>query len=73
VSEMTAVAGAEAARINIPGRLERLPLTGYQKRLFAIVATAWLADQVDVALLVFLIGKDYFQLTPVRSGAKRGA
>jgi MFS transporter, putative metabolite:H+ symporter len=61
---------AEAARINIPGRLERLPMTGYQKRLFAIVATAWLADQVDVALLVFLIGdlKDYFQLTPVQIG-----
>lgn len=62
--------GAEAARINIPGRLERLPMTGYQKRLFAIVATAWLADQVDVALLVFLIGdlKDYFQLTSVQIG-----
>ncbi|HEX3938618.1 MAG TPA: MFS transporter [Xanthobacteraceae bacterium] len=60
----------EAARINIPGRLERLPMTGYQRRLFAIVATAWLADQVDVALLVFLIGdlKEYFHLTPVQIG-----
>jgi MFS transporter, putative metabolite:H+ symporter len=58
----------EAARINIPGRLERLPMTAYQKHLFAIVATAWLADQVDVALLVFLIGdlKNYFDLTPVQ-------
>jgi MFS transporter, putative metabolite:H+ symporter len=38
--------------------------------LFAIVATAWLADQVDVALLVFLIGdlKNYFDLTPVQVG-----
>jgi MFS transporter, putative metabolite:H+ symporter len=44
-----------AAKVNIPGRLERLPMTSYQKRMFAIVATAWLADQVDVALLVFLI------------------
>lgn len=60
----------EAAEINVPGRLERLPMTGYQKRLFAIVATAWLADQVDVALLVFLIGalKEYFNLTPVQIG-----
>ncbi|MBV9523498.1 MAG: MFS transporter [Alphaproteobacteria bacterium] len=60
----------EAARVNIPGRLERLPMTGYQKRLFAIVATAWLADQIDVALLVFLIGdlRNYFQLTPVQVG-----
>ncbi len=61
---------AKAARFNIPGRLERLPMSAYQKRLFAIVATAWLADQVDVALLVFLIGdlKNYFQLTPVQIG-----
>jgi putative MFS transporter len=60
----------EAAKINIPGRLERLPMTSYQKRLFTIVATAWLADQVDVALLVFLIGelKEYFNLTPVQIG-----
>jgi putative MFS transporter len=60
----------EAAQLNIPGRLERLPMTRYQKRLFAIVATAWLADQVDVALLVFLIGdlKNYFNLTPVQIG-----
>lgn len=61
---------AEAARLNIPGRLERLPMTRYQKRLFAVVATAWLADQVDVALLVFLIGdlKNYFHLSPVQIG-----
>lgn len=60
----------DAARLNVPGRLERLPMTSYQKRLFTIVATAWLADQVDVALLVFLIGdlKLYFQLTPVQIG-----
>ncbi len=63
-------AASRAATINVPGRLERLPMTGYQKRLFAIVATAWLADQVDVALLVFLIGdlKEYFHLTPVQLG-----
>ena len=60
----------QAERLNIPGRLERLPMTAYQKRLFAVVATAWLADQVDVALLVFLIGdlKNYFDLTPVQVG-----
>jgi len=70
ITHATAAVNAEAARINIPGRLERLPMTAYQKRLFAIVATAWLADQVDVALLVFLIGdlKNYFNLTPVQVG-----
>jgi putative MFS transporter len=61
---------AEAARINIPGRLERLPMTSYQRKIFAIVATAWLADQVDVALLAFLIGaiSEYFHLTKVEIG-----
>ena len=70
ITHATAAVNTEAARINIPGRLERLPMTAYQKRLFAIVATAWLADQVDVALLVFLIGdlKNYFNLTPVQVG-----
>jgi len=70
INTATAARDTEAARINIPGRLERLPMTAYQKRLFAIVATAWLADQVDVALLVFLIGdlKNYFGLTPVQVG-----
>ena len=70
ITNATAAANPEAVRINIPGRLERLPMTAYQKRLFAIVATAWLADQVDVALLVFLIGdlKNYFDLTPVQVG-----
>jgi putative MFS transporter len=65
-----ATAALESERLNIPGRLERLPMTSYQKRLFAVVATAWLADQVDVALLVFLIGdlKNYFDLTPVQVG-----
>ncbi|HET8610532.1 MAG TPA: MFS transporter [Burkholderiales bacterium] len=63
-------ASAEAARINIEGRLERLPMTSYQKRVFAVVATAWLADQVDVALLVFLIGAitKEFHLTHVQIG-----
>ncbi len=66
----SAWAHAEAARVNVPGRLERLPMTSYQKKMFAIVATAWLADQVDVALLVFLIGAltVYFHLTPVQIG-----
>src|SRR5215467_10087470 len=60
----------QSEHLNIPGRLERLPMTAYQKRLFAVVATAWLAGQVDVALLVFLIGdlKNYFDLTSVQIG-----
>ena len=69
-SGLAAISVRDAAQLNIPGRLERLPMTAYQKRMFAIVATAWLADQVDVALLVFLVGalKNYFNLTPVQIG-----
>jgi MFS transporter, putative metabolite:H+ symporter len=69
-SGLAATSLGDAAQLNIPGRLERLPMTAYQKRMFAIVATAWLADQVDVALLVFLVGalKNYFNLTPVQIG-----
>lgn len=63
------IGGAE--RANIPARLERLPMTGYQRKLFAIIATAWLADQVDVALLTFLLGSIIvtFHLTAIEAGA----
>jgi putative MFS transporter len=59
-----------ALHLNIPGRLERLPMTGYQRRIFAVIATAWLVDQVDVALLAFLLGTltQYFGLSPVEAG-----
>jgi putative MFS transporter len=58
----------EAAQI--AGRLERLPMTNYQRRIFAIIATAWLVDQVDVALLAFLLGtvSVEFGLTPMQAG-----
>ena len=60
----------DAESVNVSGRLERLPMTSYQRRVFAAVATAWLADQVNVALLVFLIGPlaSYFNLTKVQIG-----
>ena len=55
---------------NIPNRLERLPMTGYQRRIFGVIASAWLVDQVDVALLTFLLGTIVvaFGLTPVQAG-----
>jgi len=40
----------------IVARLERLPLTSYQHGIFAIVATAWLFDSVDLASLTFVLG-----------------
>lgn len=46
-------------------RLERLPMTGFQRRFFAVIATAWLADQINVALLGFLLVtlRSYFHLS----------
>lgn len=59
-----------ADSVNIVGRIERLPMTKYQNKLFAVIATAWLADQVDVALLTFLLGSIIvtFDLSPVQVG-----
>lgn len=56
--------------VNIVNRMERLPMTSYQNRLFAVIATAWLADQINVALLAFLIVPItlYFHLTAVQIG-----
>ena len=62
--------GDAAARANIANRLERLPMTGHQRGIFAIIASAWLVDQVDVALLTFLLGTIVaaFGLTPLQAG-----
>ena len=61
---------AAKASHNIIGRLERLPMTGIQRRLFAVIASAWLVDQIDVALLTFLLGSitAQFHLTPLEIG-----
>jgi MFS transporter, putative metabolite:H+ symporter len=40
----------------IAARLERLPLTSYQRGLFAIVATAWFFDSMDLGALTFVLG-----------------
>ena len=42
-------------QLNLAGRMERLPLTKFQVRLFAIIATAWLFDSVDLAALTFVL------------------
>ncbi|GAC1541661.1 MAG: MFS transporter [Vulcanimicrobiaceae bacterium] len=46
-------------------------MSSYQRNVFAIIATAWLADQVDVALLTFLLGSIVvtFHLSPVQAGS----
>ncbi|TGE34824.1 MFS transporter [Desulfosporosinus fructosivorans] len=55
---------------SIPQRLERLPLTSYQKKIFYIIATAWFFDSMDLGMLTFVLGsiKTYFNLTTVQAG-----
>lgn len=71
---LTASAGARAAEAaqaaNIAARLERLPLTSYQKGIFAIIATAWFFDSMDLGALTFVLGsiKQTFQLTTAEAG-----
>lgn len=55
---------------SIPQRLERLPLTSYQKKIFYIIATAWFFDSMDLGMLTFVLGsiKSDFGLTTVQAG-----
>jgi putative MFS transporter len=45
----------------IAARLERLPMTSYQRGLFVIIATAWFFDAMDLGALTFVLG-------PIRQG-----
>ena len=55
---------------NIATRLERLPLTSYQRVIFAIIATAWFFDSMDLGARTFLLGsiKQTFQLSTAEVG-----
>ncbi|MEI9924215.1 MAG: MFS transporter [Bradyrhizobium sp.] len=59
---------AQAA--DIAGRLERLPLTSYQRSIFGIIATAWFFDSMDLAALTFVLGsiRQTFQLSTAEAG-----
>src|ERR1700753_2643449 len=59
---------AQAA--DIAARLERLPLTSYQRGIFGIIATAWFFDAVDLAALTFVHGsiRQTFQPPPAEAG-----
>lgn len=63
-------ASTSAATLNVPARLERLPLTRYQRRLFVIIATAWLFDSIDLAALTFILApiSSEFSLSGTQAG-----
>lgn len=56
--------------VSIPQRLERLPLTSFQKKIFYIIGTAWFFDSLDLGMLTFVLGsiKTEFHLTTVQAG-----
>jgi putative MFS transporter len=61
---------ATASDVMIAARLERLPMTGYQKLIFGIIATAWFFDSIDLGSLTFLLGsiKTEFGLSTAQAG-----
>lgn len=61
---------ANTIDFNISQRMERLPLTSYQKKIFYVIATAWFFDSFDLAVLSFILGslKSYFNLTNIQAG-----
>ena len=67
---MKSTATAGSIRMGIAARLERLPLTGYQKKLFGIIATAWFFDSMDLGVMTFILGsiKTEFALTAAQTG-----
>lgn len=81
ISDVTAAAGnrapaavartAQAQQVaDIAARLERLPLTSYQRWIFAIIATAWFFDSMDLAALTFVLGsiRQTFGLSTAEAG-----
>jgi putative MFS transporter len=63
----SSVASAAAA---IAARLERLPLTSYQRGIFLVIATAWFFDSMDLGALTFVLGsiRTEFNLSSAAAG-----
>jgi len=54
----------------IAARMDRLPLTSYQRGIFLVIATAWFFDSMDLGALTFLLGsiRAEFALSPAQAG-----
>ena len=55
---------------NIAARMDRLPLTSYQRGIFVVIATAWFFDSMDLGALTFLLGsiRAEFALSAAQAG-----
>jgi len=60
----------KSTRASVASRLERLPMTRYQKLLFGIIATAWFFDSMDLGIMTFVLGsiKTEFGLSTAQAG-----
>ncbi len=56
--------------VNVSGRLDRLPMTSFQRGMFIIIALAWLFDSIDLGMMTFLLApvREYFGLSAAESG-----
>jgi len=56
--------------LSIAQRLERLPITSYQRMIFVVIATAWFFDCLDVAMMTFVLSsiKQEFALSAEKAG-----
>lgn len=60
-----------ATDLNLAQRFDRLPLTRHQHVLFLIIATAWLVDSADLAMITFVLApiSEEFGLGAAGAGA----
>ncbi|VVE02196.1 MFS transporter [Pandoraea soli] len=60
----------EVGRVTAAQRLERLPVCGYHRWLFLVIALAFFFDNIDLATMTFVLGsiKADFALTNVQAG-----
>lgn len=64
------MASMEVAGGNAASRLERLPVCGYHRTLFVVIALAFFFDNVDLATMTFVLGsiKSEFGLSSAQAG-----
>ena len=60
----------ELMRVRTGDRLERLPVCGYHRLLFAIIALAFFFDNLDLAMMTYLLGsiRTEFGLSAAQAG-----
>jgi putative MFS transporter len=63
-------AAPDLSAASVASRLERLPLTSYQTGIFAVIATAWLFDSMDLGIMSFVLGsiRTEFGLSTTQAG-----